>query len=156
MQSTQGFSLIELLVVVTIIAILSAIAIPTYNRYIIKAHIIELLTVADTYKVKLIENSLDAAYDKNTVYNMNTNLIEQISIHILNKQPMKHIIQVVAKMQQPGQAGIGLAQPNASNPLTLQLQGVSIGEVTSWSCHVAPEYNDYVPSNCKNNMLEQI
>jgi type IV pilus assembly protein PilE len=38
MRRPSGFSLIELLVVIMIIAILSAIAIPAYHRYVVRAH----------------------------------------------------------------------------------------------------------------------
>ena len=47
-QKTLGFSLIELLVVVTIIAILSAIAIPVYNNYLLRAHRSDAITSITT------------------------------------------------------------------------------------------------------------
>lgn len=46
----QGFSLIELMVVITIIAILSAIAIPSYQHYLQKATLTHVLQTAMNYK----------------------------------------------------------------------------------------------------------
>jgi prepilin-type N-terminal cleavage/methylation domain-containing protein len=157
MLRAQGFSLIELLVVVTIVSILVAVAAPTYNRYLVKARVLELLTTGNTYKVKLIENILGADSAVNSVYNLDTKYIDKVSVHTLDSEPAMHIIQVVAKMQTAKQAGIGMKQPvNAAMPLTLQLQGTSIGELVFWECHVAAEYNEYVPGTCKNNKLEAL
>lgn len=157
MLSRRGFTLIELLVVITIVSILSAIAIPAYDRYIVKAHVSGLITAAHTYKGKLMEDMLTAASTEDSVYNLNTDVIDKITIQTLDTEPMKYIVEVVAKMKTATGAGIGLRQPkNANSPLTIQLQGEGIGDVIAWSCHVAAEYNDYVPANCKNNSLEEL
>lgn len=49
----RGFSLIELMVVVTIIGILATIAIPAYQAYTARAQLAEAMTLSDGYKSKM-------------------------------------------------------------------------------------------------------
>jgi type IV pilus assembly protein PilA len=52
----QGFTLIELMIVVAIIGILAAIAIPAYQDYTIRAKITEGLNLADSGKTAVAES----------------------------------------------------------------------------------------------------
>ncbi len=155
MNRLSAFSLIELLIVLAIVAVLSSVAIPAYNEYLVKAHVLELLVVAEVYKAKVIENSLGLELPNNGVHVLDTNFVDSVTVRTLNAQPAKFVVQVVAKMRTAQHLGIGLAQPAAAaNALAIQLQGTKVGEIIAWTCHVAPEYNEYVPSSCKNNDIE--
>ena len=53
----QGFTLIELMIVVAIIGILAAIAIPAYQDYTIRAQVSEGMTLAAAAKAAVSEPS---------------------------------------------------------------------------------------------------
>lgn len=68
-----AFSLVELMVVITIIGILSSVAIPAYRNYILRAEYIEMITHLESFKAD-IANSLTVKNQfPNTIYNTGIN-----------------------------------------------------------------------------------
>jgi type IV pilus assembly protein PilA len=55
MQNQKGFTLIELMIVVAIIAILAAIAIGQYQDYVIRSQVSEAATLAEGLKTSIAE-----------------------------------------------------------------------------------------------------
>jgi type IV pilus assembly protein PilA len=61
MKAQKGFTLIELMIVVAIIGILAAVAIPAYQDYTVRARITEGLSLASSAKVAVSENAMNGA-----------------------------------------------------------------------------------------------
>jgi len=58
MNNQKGFTLIELMIVVAIVGILAAIAIPAYQDYTVRARVTEGLSMASAAKVTVSENAM--------------------------------------------------------------------------------------------------
>lgn len=142
MLTQQGFSLIELMVVVIILGILGSIAIPTYQDYVVRAKVTELLAIAQPAKLAVTEEMMfgtPAEQITNEKLNIerivNQGKIQEMSI-------LAGVIKIVGNSQE-------LDIP-AGKQFQISLTPRSLNGIIQWSCKTDPvEFNKYSPANCR-------
>ena len=141
MKKQQGFTLIELMIVVAIIGILAAIAIPAYQDYIVRSKVTELVTAADACKTSVSEyaQSQNTLPDNTTVAgctNATTKFISELTV-----------VNGVVTVSATGSIGGTIS---AGQGLSLTPTFVS-GSPIQWKCAPAttPIPVKYLPANCR-------
>jgi len=139
--ASQGFTLIELMIVVAIIAILAAIAIPAYQDYLIRAQVTEGMSLASGAKASVWDyvsnhgtlpvNNPEAGLAKDT--SITGNYVSRVDI--TNGR-------IIATFGGPK------ANSHLSGALILS-PTVSTGSIT-WTCAPSTLPGKYLPTSCRN------
>ena len=143
----QGFTLIELMIVVAIIGILAAIAIPAYQDYTIRAQVSEGLSLSAGSKTAVAEYYTNrgtwplnnASAGVATAASIEGNYVSQVAIS-------SGLITVTYSNTAPQQANAAI------NTDTIELSPIDNGGSVGWVCRTGasnPVEAKYLPSSCR-------
>ncbi|QOF78489.1 pilin [Variovorax sp. 38R] len=148
----KGFTLIELMIVVAIIGILAAVALPAYQDYVARAQVTEAISLAEGQRIAVTEKfTQDATCATNTDAATAKASSMAVDTDIKGKYVLKTTAggtaaagggcTIVATMQ-----GSGVATPLISKTLTLTLSNADTGSFV-WTC-TSNILQKYVPKTC--------
>ena len=128
----QGFTLIELMIVVAIIGILAAIAIPAYQDYTIRAQVTEGMNLAAAAKAAVAESFTNkgVAPATRTAAGMSPNAADTLGKYVTGVQVTNGVIQITY-------GGTEVNATIAGGDLRL-VPYVSPDNSVSWQCGAAP------------------
>ena len=142
MKQQKGFTLIELMIVIAIIGILAAIAIPAYQDYIVRSKVSEGLNMAGAAKLAVAE-TYDSTGDYPSVANVSYGLPPAASI----------AGNYVTSIEAAATNGvITIEYFNVHTDVdgnTILLTPTAGVGATKWACTSAAIASKYLPANCR-------
>jgi type IV pilus assembly protein PilA len=144
MKNQKGFTLIELMIVIAIIGILAAIAIPAYQDYTIRAKVSEAVAIASEAKTAVAETAaalggLSQITDDDQVgYTLSANTAYVDTVTITPKDATVEI-------------AIATKNTGATDDPTIVLTAFQTKpeDPIVWSCHHTVGMSKHVPANCR-------
>ncbi len=137
----QGFTLIELMIVVAIIGILAAIAIPAYQDYITRSKVTELVTAGSACKTSVAEYfqsqaSLPADLSTSGCSSNSTQYIDALNV-------TNGVITVSTS------AALTTAIGGTAKAYVLTPTSAGATAPLAWSCKGSTIAPKYLPANCR-------
>jgi len=137
MNRARGFTLIELMIVVAIIAILAAVALPAYQDFTIRARVSEALVLASGAKAAVgINVANKAGIDATACFGVDALAAPTVNVATFTCTDL-------------GVLTVITTATAGAVTLTLVPTQAEFGDPINWTCTRTAGLNKYVPAECR-------